>query len=104
LTEQPKCANVNHYGARLAVKTEKLIKLIVSVLAGSLALLAAGVAPASAEFFGCKEPHTTVTYSPGYYPHRPVARNIRHFSAPRSRHAAYSMRRVDRRYRTDWWH
>lgn len=79
-------------------------KLIMSVLAGSAALIAAGVAPASAEFFGCNEPHTKITYSPGYYPHRSATRSIRHFSAQRSRHAAYFVRRVDRYDRSNWSH
>jgi hypothetical protein len=79
-------------------------KFILGGLAGGLALIAVGVAPAFAEFFGCNEPHTKVTYSPGYYPHRSASRSIRHFSAQRSRHAAYFVRRADRRDRAHWSH
>ncbi len=85
-----------------------LSRLTLGVLAGCLALMAAGIAPASAEFFGCKDPHTKVTYSPGYYPKRSDTRadtrDYRNpYAAPRSRHTIYSSRRADRHYRPTWW-
>jgi len=52
------------------------------------ALVAGSVAPASAEFFGCNEPRTKVSYSS-----RPSAYRThyaRAYIAPRQRHASYS--------------
>lgn len=71
------------------------------VLAGCLALSVFGVAPASAEFFGCNEPHTTVSYSPGYYPHRSASHSVRQYSAKRLRQAAYAARHAERRDHAD---
>lgn len=85
-----------------------LKRLTLGVLAGAVALSVAGIAPASAEFFGCKEPNTKVTYSPGYSPKRHVARadtrDYRNaYAAQHSRSATYSSRRSDRQHRPNWW-
>lgn len=51
-------------------------------------LVAGSVAPASAEFFGCNEPRTKISYSS-----RPAAYHMnyaRAYAAPRQRHATYS--------------
>jgi hypothetical protein len=78
---------------------------VASVLA--LPLTLAGVAPASAEFFGCKTPHTTVSYSsrPLYRltPRiRTTTRHTHEFAAQRSRHVTYSPRRSHRRQYDRW--
>jgi hypothetical protein len=75
-------------------------KLVLSILAGSLGLIVTAVTPASAEFFGCSEPHTKVSYSPGYYPQHAAPRYSRHYTPQRSRHTAFFLRRTDRRDRT----
>ena len=65
-------------------------RIVVGALALVTTLTAAGVAPASAEFFGCKEPHTKVTYSQGYLPRQSASRNPHSYAAGRAHHAAYS--------------
>jgi hypothetical protein len=63
------------------------------------ALVAGSVAPASAEFFGCNEPRTKVSYSS-----RPTAyrtQYARTYVAPRQRHASYSSQ-SGRRVATQW--
>lgn len=56
------------------------------LLAVIAALVAGGVAPASAEFFGCNEPRTKVSYSPsrsaysGHYAQAPAPRQQRYTS------------------------
>ncbi len=107
LTELPKCAIVNHCGASALGTGVAFRRLTLGVLAGTVALSVAGIAPASAEFFGCKEPHTKVTYSPDYYPKRhnswSDARDYRNsYAAPRPRHTIYSSRRAEH-YRPNWW-
>jgi hypothetical protein len=80
----------------------KRIGLGVFALAAVLAV--AGVAPASAEFFGCKEPHTKVSYSPGYFaPKQSTSRVTHEFAAQRTRHATFSSRPAARGYRSDRW-
>ena len=57
------------------------------------ALVAGSVAPASAEFFGCNEPRTKVSYSSrpaAYRTHYARANYARAYAAPRQRHASYS--------------
>lgn len=72
----------------------------LGVLAAAAAIAAYGVAPASAEFFGCKEPHTKVTYSPGYFGAKRSSNRYTHeFAAQRSRHAQPSYRRQPDRWR-----
>ncbi|KQY98007.1 hypothetical protein ASD45_18650 [Pseudolabrys sp. Root1462] len=61
--------SVNYYGSAAAATRHAWFKVSVmslktiglGILAG--ALCAAMVTPAAAEFFGCKDPHTKVTYS-----------------------------------------
>ena len=68
------------------------------VVAG--ALVAGSVAPASAEFFGCNEPRTKVSYSsprPGAY----RTSSTRTYAAPRQRHATYSSQ-SNRRFASQW--
>lgn len=63
------------------------------------ALVAGSVAPASAEFFGCNEPRTKVSYSS-----RPAAYRAHHartYVAPRQRHASYSSQ-SGRRVASQW--
>lgn len=71
---------------------------IFGLLTVAVALLAGGVAPASAEFFGCKEPRTTVSYSS-----RPSAyrTHYAHAPAPRQRYATYSSQ-SHRRMASQW--
>ena len=82
-----------------------------STLALVLVLTVAGVGSASAEFFGCKTPHTTVTYTsqPLYSPAPRVHTRARYstrytheFAAQRSRHVTYSPRRSHRRQYDRW--
>jgi hypothetical protein len=85
-----------------------LRRLTLGVLAGAVALAVAGIAPASAEFFGCKDPHTKVTYSPGYYPKRhnswSGSRDYSNaYATARPRHSIYASSRSDRHYRPNWW-
>jgi len=90
----------------MAAKSTRLgVLAVASVLA--LPLTLAGVAPASAEFFGCKTPHTTVSYSsrPLYSPApraRATSRYTHEFAAQRSRHVTYSPRRTQRRQYDRW--
>lgn len=53
------------------------------------ALCGALVTPAAAEFFGCKDPHTTVTYSSSSSRHA-----FARYDASRASHTSYSMRRT----------
>ena len=79
-------------------------RLTLGILAGAFALTAFGVAPASAEFFGCNEPRTKVSYSSGYYPKRHDARDYRSaYAAQHPRQTTYSSRRADRHQRPNWW-
>jgi hypothetical protein len=77
------------------------------VFAMATVLTVTGVAPASAEFFGCNEPHTKVTYSsrPLYSP-APRAQYTTHytheFAAQRSRHTTYAQPRTNRRSYERW--
>jgi hypothetical protein len=69
------------------------------IVAGTLVV--GSVAPASAEFFGCNEPRTKVSYSsrPAYSSH--------YAQAPRQRHTSYSSqsyRRVATQGRASQWH
>jgi hypothetical protein len=90
----------------MAAKSTRLgVLAVASVLA--LPLTLAGVTPASAEFFGCKTPHTTVSYSsrPLYSPAprvRSTSRYTHEFAAQRSRHVTYSPRRSQRRHYDRW--
>lgn len=63
-------------------------------------MIAAGVAPASAEFFGCNEPHTKVTYYRGYYPQRHHATHYA-FAMRRPRHTVYASHLTV--HRAGWW-
>jgi hypothetical protein len=54
-------AAVNYYGGDLKGRSMALKTIGYGILAA--ALLGAGVTPASAEFFGCNEPRTKVSYS-----------------------------------------
>jgi hypothetical protein len=68
------------------------------------ALLAGSVAPASAEFFGCNEPRTKVSYSSrptAYRTHSARAQFARAYVAPRQRHASYSSQ-SGRRVASQW--
>ena len=65
------------------------------VVAGSL--LAGSVAPASAEFFGCNEPRTKVSYSTRAPAYRSYARA---YDAPRQQHASYYSQ--SRRVASQW--
>ena len=85
---------------------DRRIGLVTAVAA--FALTTVGVVPASAEFFGCKEPRTTVSYSsrPHYSPApraRHTTRYTNEFAAQRSRHVTYSTRPAYRSHRTDRW-
>jgi len=63
-------------------------------------LVAGSVLPASAEFFGCNEPRTKVSYSSP----RPSAYRTsftRSYAVPRQRHAAYSSQ-SQRRFASQW--
>ncbi len=74
----------------------------VLALAGILTV--AGVAPASAEFFGCNEPRTKVSYSRGYFPPKQSTNRYTHeFAAQRTRHVTTSQRPAARTYRTERW-
>jgi hypothetical protein len=79
---------------------------LLSLMLG-VTLSAGAVAPASAEFFGCKTPHTTVSYSsrPFYSPAprvRTTTRYTHEFAAQRSRHVTYSSRWSHRRQYDRW--
>ncbi|MCF8478408.1 MAG: hypothetical protein K9G60_15375 [Pseudolabrys sp.] len=79
---------------------------LAAVSAVALTATVAGVTPASAEFFGCKEPRTTVSYSSRPYSPAPRAHAGRYtdeFAAQRSRHVTYSPRRSYRNTRSDGW-
>lgn len=68
------------------------------------ALVAGSVAPASAEFFGCNEPRTKVSYSSrpaAYRTHYARAQFARAYVAPRQRHASYSSQ-SGRRVASQW--
>jgi hypothetical protein len=66
------------------------------------ALVVGGIAPAKAEFFGCNEPRTKVSYSsPAYRGHYAQAQ------APRQRSSNYSSQsrpRVASQWRSSQWH
>lgn len=53
------------------------------------ALCGAFVTPAAAEFFGCKDPHTTVTYSSSS-----SRQAFARYDASRASHASYATRRT----------
>ena len=79
---------------------------LAAVLAVALTATVAGVTPASAEFFGCKTPRTTVSYSSRPYSAAPRARSSHYtheFAAQRSRPVTYSPRRSQRSRRHDGW-
>lgn len=64
------------------------------------AVLIAGVAPASAEFFGCNEPRTKVSYSSSNY-------RGQYAQPQRQRSSHYSsqgQRRVASQWRSSQWH
>ena len=63
----------------MSAKTFGLVVVVASLIAGS-------VAPASAEFFGCNEPRTKVSYSTRAPAYRSYARA---YDAPRQQHASY---------------
>ncbi len=76
-------------------------------LAAAIAAMAASIVPASAEFFGCKDPHTTVSYSSRPLYNSFHAQSSRHYardySVTRTRHAAYSTSSTSgRRYSEQW--
>jgi hypothetical protein len=72
---------------------------VFAVLVGVVTLVVANVAPASAEFFGCNEPRTKVSYSSGYRSHYAQAP-----AASRSYTSQPSQRRVAPQWRTSQWH
>ncbi len=89
----------------MMVVKRRTLGVLAGCLALASALIVAGAAPAAAEFFGCKEPHSKVSYSRGYAPQRHAASddNRAYWAAQRSRHANYSEQRSDRRARPDGW-
>jgi hypothetical protein len=72
---------------------------IVGLLLGAVTLIVATAAPASAEFFGCNEPRTKVSYSSPAY---------RHYAQAPVISRRYSSRPSPRRYASQpriWqWH
>ncbi len=97
----------------MAAKSTRFGALVLAsgvTLILALTLTVAGVAPASAEFFGCKTPHTTVTYTSRpvytYSSRKPrvrySTRYTHEFAAQRSRHVIYSPRRTHRRQYDRW--
>ena len=97
----------------MAAKSTRLgVPVLASALtlgmALALPLTLAGVTPASAEFFGCKTPHTTVTYTTSRPLYSPVprarysTRYTHEFAAQRSRRVIYSSRRKYRRQYDHW--
>jgi hypothetical protein len=67
-------------------------------LVGALTLVVASAAPASAEFFGCNEPRTKVSYTTGYRGHYALA------PAASRRSMSQPQRRVASQWRTSQWH
>jgi hypothetical protein len=86
----------------MSIKTFGLLLVTGALVAGS-------VAPASAEFFGCNEPRTKVSYSsrPAAYRTHDAraqfarAQFARAYVAPRQRHASYSSQ-SGRRVASQW--
>jgi hypothetical protein len=81
----------------MSIKTFGLLLVTGALVAGS-------VAPASAEFFGCNEPRTKVSYSSrpaAYRTHDARAQFARAYVAPRQRHASYSSQ-SGRRVASQW--
>ena len=81
-------------GSAMSAKAFGFLIVAAAIVVGS-------VAPASAEFFGCNEPRTKVSYSsrPAYSGH--------YAQAPRQRHTFYSSqsyRRVATQGRSSQWH
>jgi hypothetical protein len=71
------------------------------VLVVAVALVVGGVLPASAEFFGCNEPRTKVSYSNAAY----RSHYARAYAPPRQRRVTYtSNRRMASQWRSSQWH
>ncbi len=79
-------------------------KTILGVVLVAFALTVAGVASASAEFFGCNDQRgRVVTRSHSKpVPQRSTSRITHEFAAQRSRHANYSTRSSVRRSSRNW--
>ena len=74
----------------MSAKTFGLVVVVASLITGS-------VAPASAEFFGCNEPRTKVSYSNSNY-------RGHYAQAPRQRSSQYSSQsRVASQWRSSQW-
>lgn len=67
----------------------------IGLLFGAVTLVVAGAAPASAEFFGCNEPRSKVSYSSNYRSHfaQAPAQRQRVTSQPSQRRMASSQLR-----------
>lgn len=68
----------------------------IGLLVGAVTLVVANVAPASAEFFGCNEPRTKVSYSSGYRSHYAQAPTLSRRMTPQRRYVSQQ--------RTAQWH
>ena len=76
----------------------------LGLLVGAVTLVVASVAPASAEFFGCNEPRSKVSYSSGYRSHYAQAQSSQTY-APRQRYTSQpSQRRYASQSRSSQWH
>lgn len=81
-------------GLDMSAKTFPFLVVAATLVIGS-------VAPASAEFFGCNEPRTKVSYSPR------LTYSGHYAPAPRQRYATSSSqnhRRVTSSWRSSQWH
>ena len=87
-------------GPEMSAKALGLLVGAVTLVVASVA----SVAPASAEFFGCNEPRSKVSYLSGYRSHHAQAQSSP-TSAPRQRYTSQpSQRRYASQSRSSQWH